>query len=108
MVGTLGALKGREASGRTGKGVVGILNPQEMFGLVGWVAGGETEQSRRHLLVHALCLAIGLWVESMRRLRTFLEPGRYEREKFNRLKKRAHLACLELTRLAEQLYSRFL
>lgn len=39
---------------------------------------------------------------------TFLDPGRYDRMKLNQLKKRAHLACLELSLLAERMYCRFL
>ncbi len=39
---------------------------------------------------------------------TFLEPGRYEREKSNCLKISAHRACLELSLLADLIYFRFL
>ncbi len=40
---------------------------------------------------------------------TFLEPGWHEREKSNRpRKKSAHRACLELSLLADLIYSRFL
>ncbi len=38
----------------------------------------------------------------------FLEPGRYERTKSKRPKKSAHRACLELSLLADLIYSRFL
>ena len=39
---------------------------------------------------------------------TFLDPGRYDKVKLNVLKNKAHLAYLELSLLAERIYSRFL
>ena len=60
----LGALEGREAGGRIGKGIVGIFNPEELLGPRGWVAGGEAAQGSLHLLVHPFSLTIGLRVKS--------------------------------------------
>ncbi len=59
-----GELEGVEASSRTGEGVVGIFNSEELSGRGGGIAGRNTAHSRLHFLVHTLGLTIGVGMEA--------------------------------------------
>ncbi len=42
---------------------MGVLHPQELLRPGGWVPGDQVAQGCLHLLVHSLCLPIGLVME---------------------------------------------
>jgi len=55
-------LKWRLTGGSRLEGVVGVFNPCEVLTPVSGVVGGQTAESRFELLVHSLCLTVGLWM----------------------------------------------
>lgn len=60
MLVAVSAFKTRQTSGRTGKRVVGLFNPKELFA-TGWgILGAGAAQSSVHFHVKMLCLAIRL------------------------------------------------
>lgn len=57
---SLGALERGQASGRRGNSIVGVFNPQQLFGQEGNSMKGDAPQSHFHFLVLLFSSAFGL------------------------------------------------